>query len=949
MKFLSNGDFSFPFNWHLYFTQQFYVWSYQNGASNPDGIIRVPIRLIDVIVFALFGNIAVSYFYILSSFLICYLSYFYFSSKFLNVKNRLVKNFGALLFTFNPIFLGNASKIGLVVAVAMLPLCLIMVKKTFDDKKLRYLLLLFIFLTLSLVHPFTFAVNFMLSSIYFIRRAWRDRQYIRRIMPQLVFLGLIYFLCNVYFLLPIASMHTLSKGVLSNTITNQPVNYAALVNVLNTGDILTGLSLSRYVVLDYRFYNNQYADIYFLGIFIFYAILLGIFVKVQNRITPIDKKRFIVALIFFAVMIALATVLLPGVGNIIRFLINTPGGWAFRSPLKWQLYIPIAIVSMLLIVLKYLNGKSLRLIVGFLAVSFVMMNGFLFFDIYKRLLTPRSIQYFSSLQSLNLNHKNILFVSSYRCNTYEYNNPAVAIELNEILLSKNTQVKNIDAGDVGEINLDAYSYILGCEGDMNSDLSSSNDFRLAYKFDTNNFQLYRNEYAVPYITSTSSMYELGQKENIEAVSKFSQASDQNSFNTLSSESADVPTTGMQDVFGRLTTNNIHNNIITTKTTPVRPGKQELRIKYGGTPLYYLTNNTDNISLSTEPLNEYEPLIFRNNIADILLDIPANSQLTVSYVDPSYKSMNLIPNSQLKSGLWQKSVGDCYDYDDNPEIQMGLHDADAPGSLAYLQLSASNHIACTGPGLISVAPGRNYLLNFKYQNPTGDGGYYISYGSNLNPVSVRLDNVDNGWQAFNTVVKVPDNSDSLHLLFEAYPNYLNAGWGTANYSDFILSAIPNIQGRFYLESDPTTKLSVPSAVTYETHGPTLTTIHINQAKQPFYLVSNDTYSRLWELSLGYSSHLHASSGSLDGIKHIEVNSTMNGWYINPSVLCVQQIGACHENSNGTYNVSLVASYVPQKWFVSGLIISGTTLVGCLLYFPLRQVISKRRRPSGETTS
>src|SRR5258708_2035598 len=123
MQFLSNGDFGFRFTWLLFLVKQFFIWSYQTGALNADGIIRMPGRLLDLVVFMMFGNLGFEYFFIGSSLTIMYASFFYFVYKFLEIKNIRTLILGSLFYTLNPIFLANLSKIGLVLAAAMLPLC----------------------------------------------------------------------------------------------------------------------------------------------------------------------------------------------------------------------------------------------------------------------------------------------------------------------------------------------------------------------------------------------------------------------------------------------------------------------------------------------------------------------------------------------------------------------------------------------------------------------------------------------------------------------------------------------------------------------------------------------------------------------------------------------------------------------------------------------------------
>src|SRR5882757_9457538 len=141
MQFLSNGDFGFPFTWPLFLAKQFFVWSYQTGALNADGVMRMPGRLLNSLVFVLFGNLAFEYFFIFSSLVIVFASFYYFAYKFLEVKNIYILILSSLFYTFNPIFLGNLSKIGLVLAAAMLPLCLAMVREVFEQKRFRYLFL----------------------------------------------------------------------------------------------------------------------------------------------------------------------------------------------------------------------------------------------------------------------------------------------------------------------------------------------------------------------------------------------------------------------------------------------------------------------------------------------------------------------------------------------------------------------------------------------------------------------------------------------------------------------------------------------------------------------------------------------------------------------------------------------------------------------------------------
>jgi hypothetical protein len=69
-------------------------------------------------------------------------------------------------------------------------------------------------------------------------------------------------------------------------------------------------------------------------------------------------------------------------------------------------------------------------------------------------------------------------------------------------------------------------------------------------------------------------------------------------------------------------------------------------------------------------------------------------------DPNTTLNNLIPNPNFYNELWSKSVGDCNNYDKNGELAQ-YHVDDARDGGKSLELEATRHTACTGPGLINI--------------------------------------------------------------------------------------------------------------------------------------------------------------------------------------------------------------------------------------------------------
>ena len=77
-------------------------------------------------------------------------------------------------------------------------------------------------------------------------------------------------------------------------------------------------------------------------------------------------------------------------------------------------------------------------------------------------------------------------------------------------------------------------------------------------------------------------------------------------------------------------------------------------------------------------------------------------------------------------------------------------------------------------------------------------------------------------------------------------------------------------------------------------------------------------------------------------HILTNIYANSWVINPTQIC-QGSNQCIRNSDGSYDLELVVEYWPQRVFYLGMVVSGVTLMGCLVaYLMTLRVISKKKK-------
>ncbi len=924
MKFISHGDYLLPLQFPMYWAQHVFTWSYERGAANPDGILRLPGRLVDIAVFALAGNLAFGYFYVTSCLVIAFLSFFWFALRFLQVERVGVAFIGALFFACNPIFLGNISKVGLLLAVAMLPFILTALKQGFVQKRLSYFLLAILGLNISLIHPFTFTVNLFVCLCY-IAYAVRGRlPFIRDNAWKMGALLLLSVLLNAYFILPLVNLGTVDKGALSDTVSSAPTDYTSLVDIANTGDIFTGLSLSKGVLKDYEFYGPMTWPFYFLGVFMFYALLFGAYIAVEKRAKPRERRRFVIALGLFLLLVVLATANYIHADVLIKFLIGLPGGWMFRSPLKWQLYIPIALFTALVIALKYIHaGWRRRLLYGAFGISFVFMNGYVAVQVFEHLLTPRQISHFATLYDMPMEHKNMLFVDSSSCIGLARNSPEVVTELNQVLTSKPVQVKHVQAGNLDSVNVGAYDFLMGCRGAITEQMPATYHLAPIASFVDGAYELYGNTRPRAYASSSSQLFEL--EEDGKVAGKYSLATNElkQSFSFITKPEQSLPTTRLEDVFETFSPEHITNGTVQGSIPADSHGRQLFVLP--GKPLYY-TLDSNELSLAAIPQAGFQQLPVGS------LPLPGTEKLRVSYQDPGFAYKNMIINPSLEQGLWQKKVGDCNAYDDKPSLTMRRTSLTKTDGDQSLELTARAHIACTGPAEVTVVAGQHYLLSFDYQTDGGRySGYYASFDNlDITATGARLEDTKGAWQSFTAELVAPPGAERLRLLLYAYPSHTLGQVGQARYDNISLIPVPAITSRFFVVSGKTP--SSDNLTIAETPlNPTKTLLYISAAKAPFYLITKESYHHLWRLTpnenQGGLLALFHTSPSIPAI-HLRVNGSMNGWYIDPDEACKHI--ACVRNDDGTYSMSLAMEFAPQRWFYRGVLISSIALTTTAAY-------------------
>lgn len=944
MRFLANGDFNFPFDWIIYWMKHFYIWSFQSGTPNPDGLIRLPGRIFNFMAFGLFGNVGASYFYLISTLVIAFFAFYFFARNFLRIRQTSVLIVGSLFFACNPIFLGNLAKVGLVLAAAMLPLCLLAIKAAFERRRFRYFLLLILCLNISFLHPYNFTVNAAISAIYFAYMAWQHREFVLKQFHKFVMVGVFALLLNAYFILPLASMGTVSKDVISDNVVPTAVDYTALVNVSNTGDLFTGFSLSKNIFLDFDFYDTAYRTIYFLGVFAFYGLLIALFLQAERRLKVHEKRQAALFLAGFLVLIALATTTFLHLDSLIKFLISMPGGWAFRSPLKWQLYIPLVLFGLLVVLLARITDKSrLTMLHIGLGITFIMMNAYVIGDVYRKILTPRSFENFASLGSADLNQKTLLFVNNNDCMDYLRNNQRVTTELTQLFISKNMQVKRVLSDNLDIINLGSYDYVMGCRAKpaLASTLQDRYRFTPDQSFANDTFNLYRNNQPTEHVYIPAHVYAVNETTRVADKANFTD-------NLLGeplrfvSDTDHPGTTSLQDIFDDVSPDNIRRNAVEA-TIPASKEMSHLYARTDENPLFYNMSG-DTLTLSGRSGNGLTAWPDEKTG----VELPIDRELKVRMVDPELNTTNLVRNYSLEEGLWQRNVSDCYAYDNYPDIDMKLDESKSTDGKKSLRLEARRHIACSGPDQIDVNAGEHYLVHFNYQS-TGKkdyAGYHISFDDPAETfIQERLSTTNGEWQGYSREVRVPEGATHMRLMLYAYPDGNDETKTITTYYDKVsVVKVPPLQDRFYVVSGNENTTTPPKKMEFDVIDPTKKAVRIRGATKPFFLASTETYSPLWRLGVnqgpaGPFAKVHPVSTD----DQLKLNNTMNAWYVDPTKLCEQVGGSCKRQADGSYDFDMTIEFLPQRSFYAGGIISIAAAVGGIAYY-----LYDRRRDSQRTT-
>ena len=461
-----------------------------------------------------------------------------------------------------------------------------------------------------------------------------------------------------------------------------------------------------------------------------------------------------------------------------------------------------------------------------------------------------------------------------------------------------------------------------------------------------NDHMYQLKNFNPYVFSFKSVYLINKKNDFEYANdiekKYDFATEELRsdfyFSFPDGDKKILPLATFSDPFENISPENISPNSKEMRSDVMLPGGERKVVLY----------EKNDLSASEDGNNKEE-----DGFKKTQLERSEGRDVTVIFANEKYEYQNVAKNPSLEDGLWEEKVGDCNNKDKNPILGMSLAGDEKTDGVQSLQLEAVNHVACTSQK-IPVKGGSSYLLSFDYQSPNAkQASYYIGFNDEQKTaISESLDIKDGNWNSFSKTIKVPDGATSLSLY--VYARSVDGKTNIINrYDNFKLIEVPDLSDRFYVVSEPVgedgspVQLKEPESISFDLLNPTKKLVHIKGATTPFFLGMSESYHPQWQLQMNnqkingfFASWMPLVKPDRVGDEyHYKLNDFLNGWYVDPATLCVQN-SACTQNADGSYDMEMTVEFFPQRWFYLGLLISGSTLAACLAYLATTWLRSKR---------
>lgn len=348
----------------------------------------------------------------------------------------------------------------------------------------------------------------------------------------------------------------------------------------------------------------------------------------------------------------------------------------------------------------------------------------------------------------------------------------------------------------------------------------------------------------------------------------------------------------------------------------------------------VSNLFDNIKIT-----EYTPetifnVSFKNEEPITLIgQLKAESSSTKISLDSDIQNILEKENSSFEEGTWNTLVSDCSKNAPGENKTSHWISNDSFEGTHSLGLESLNHTACESKKIISnIDKNKIYQLSFNYKILKGKyvQYYYALLGDEIQNKTEKFESAQNQWQQSNTLIYPATKNIIGFELFLYSPNK-DGKENSLLFDNIIMKElVPSDISNYYLETINSIG-ERKTTLTFKKVTNNKILLHLENIKKT--LISyNEKYSPQWKMRINTNdknNHVEVSNDD-----HFLLNSYSNIWLVNAEKLCLNEQGnlrnGCTRNADGSYNMEMIIEFTPQRWFYVGLIISGTTLVGCILY-------------------
>ena len=451
--------------------------------------------------------------------------------------------------------------------------------------------------------------------------------------------------------------------------------------------------------------------------------------------------------------------------------------------------------------------------------------------------------------------------------------------------------------------------------------------------------LYENANVKKYIRTLDTIYALNDMQNMDAKYDFVKTTFDHDFDIVQfDETKKIPVRRVQQVFTSIYTDNIAQNALREMVT----GDGENDILYVHKNIYDTNENAlKNIIINDDTLQQNSTQEVDSDFVSVVLDSTNMTMREFVYDDKQHNYDNHILNASFDEGLWHEKVEDCNNYDDDALLDMSIEKFSADRE-NVLEFRATRHIACTHQSDIAVEAGSTYLFTFDSQSNKGEIiRYSISFDdSSYTVIDEKIPAEDDAWHTFTRHIVVPQGAKKMSLHIFGYSKDDHKTEVITRYDNFHFIALPRVQDRFYLMTNPVEQLSRPQEMIFDDVSPTKKRVHVKRAEKSFFLVMGEGYHDKWQMQFyndkndGPLERLlpFVQSDRISDEHHFSYMTFLNGWYVDVPTYCAQK-DLCTKNADGTYDMELLIEFFPQRWFYVGVIISATIFIllcGVIVY-------------------